>query len=82
MTSENFNWWQKGVIYQIYPRITYIEEQARWLIAYTAYSESGPLVSLAATGGLPRLRAPRADHAARGQKMPLSSRCGSTDAGR
>jgi predicted GH43/DUF377 family glycosyl hydrolase len=31
------------------PRITYIEEQGRWLIAYTAYSESGPLVSLAAT---------------------------------
>jgi len=31
------------------PRITYIEEEGRWLIAYTAYSEYGPLVSLAST---------------------------------
>lgn len=31
------------------PRITYLEEQGRWLIAYTAYSTGGPLVSLAAT---------------------------------
>ena len=31
------------------PRITYLEEQQRWLIAYTAYSSAGPLVALAAT---------------------------------
>lgn len=31
------------------PRITYLEEQKRWLIAYTAFSRGGPLVSLAAT---------------------------------
>jgi len=31
------------------PRITWIEEQKRWVIAYTAYSEGGPMVSLAVT---------------------------------
>jgi predicted GH43/DUF377 family glycosyl hydrolase len=31
------------------PRITYVREQERWIIAYTAYSKGGPLVSLAAT---------------------------------
>lgn len=31
------------------PRITYIEDQERWAIAYTAYSEAGPLVSMATT---------------------------------
>jgi predicted GH43/DUF377 family glycosyl hydrolase len=31
------------------PRITYIEELRRWVIAYTAYSVGGPLVSLATT---------------------------------
>ncbi|MBW1741046.1 MAG: glycosidase [Deltaproteobacteria bacterium] len=31
------------------PRITYLEDQERWVIAYTAYSEGGPLVSLATT---------------------------------
>jgi len=31
------------------PRITYLEEQERWAIAYTAYSRGGPLVSLATT---------------------------------
>ncbi len=31
------------------PRITYLEEQDRWAIAYTAFSVSGPLVSLATT---------------------------------
>jgi len=31
------------------PRITYLEDQERWAIAYTAYSEGGPLVSLATT---------------------------------
>lgn len=31
------------------PRITYLEEQNRWVIAYTAFSRGGPLVSLAAT---------------------------------
>lgn len=30
-------------------RITWIEERAEWVIAYTAYSEFGPLVSLATT---------------------------------
>lgn len=31
------------------PRITYVEEQDLWVIAYTAYSRGGPLVSLATT---------------------------------
>ncbi|HEX6273192.1 MAG TPA: hypothetical protein VFZ53_09135 [Polyangiaceae bacterium] len=31
------------------PRITYVEEQKRWYVAYTAYSRGGPLVSLAWT---------------------------------
>jgi predicted GH43/DUF377 family glycosyl hydrolase len=31
------------------PRITWLEERKRWVIAYTAYSAAGPLVSLAET---------------------------------
>lgn len=31
------------------PRVTYLEDQGRWIVAYTAYSRSGPLVSLATT---------------------------------
>jgi predicted GH43/DUF377 family glycosyl hydrolase len=31
------------------PRVTYVEEQQRWIVAYTAYSQGGPLVALAAT---------------------------------
>lgn len=31
------------------PRLTYVAEERRWIVAYTAYSRSGPLVSLAAT---------------------------------
>lgn len=31
------------------PRVTYIDELRRWVIAYTAYSVGGPLVSLATT---------------------------------
>ncbi|MEX0679418.1 MAG: glycosidase [Pirellulales bacterium] len=31
------------------PRVTWIEERGEWIVAYTAYSTSGPLVSLAAT---------------------------------
>jgi len=31
------------------PRITFLEERKQWAIAYTAYSKSGPLVSLATT---------------------------------
>jgi predicted GH43/DUF377 family glycosyl hydrolase len=31
------------------PRITWLEEHKGWAIAYTAYSEAGPLVSLATT---------------------------------
>jgi predicted GH43/DUF377 family glycosyl hydrolase len=31
------------------PRITWLEERNQWVIAYTAYSEGGPLVSLATT---------------------------------
>jgi predicted GH43/DUF377 family glycosyl hydrolase len=31
------------------PRVTYLEEQDRWAITYTAYSVGGPLVSLATT---------------------------------
>ncbi len=31
------------------PRITFLEEEERWIVAYTAYSSAGPLVSLAAT---------------------------------
>jgi predicted GH43/DUF377 family glycosyl hydrolase len=31
------------------PRLTWVEDRQEWLIAYTAFSHSGPLVSLAAT---------------------------------
>ncbi len=31
------------------PRITWLEELSKWVIAYTAYSKGGPLVSLATT---------------------------------
>jgi predicted GH43/DUF377 family glycosyl hydrolase len=31
------------------PRITYLEEKESWAITYTAYSEGGPLVSMATT---------------------------------
>ncbi len=31
------------------PRITYLEEQKLWAVAYTAFSEEGPLVALATT---------------------------------
>ena len=31
------------------PRLTWVEDRNEWIIAYTAYSASGPLVSLAAT---------------------------------
>ena len=31
------------------PRVTLIEEEQRWIVAYTAYSNGGPLVSLAST---------------------------------
>jgi predicted GH43/DUF377 family glycosyl hydrolase len=31
------------------PRITHLEEENRWIVAYTAYSRGGPLVALATT---------------------------------
>ncbi len=31
------------------PRITFVDEEQRWIVAYTAYSGGGPLVSLATT---------------------------------
>ena len=31
------------------PRLTWVDDRAQWVIAYTAYSSSGPLVSLAET---------------------------------
>ena len=31
------------------PRLTWVEDRKEWIIAYTAYSPSGPLVSLAST---------------------------------
>src|SRR5580704_16820446 len=31
------------------PRLTWVEDRKEWIIAYTAYSEGGPLVSLATT---------------------------------
>ena len=31
------------------PRVTWIEDLGVWVVAYTAYSEAGPLVSLATT---------------------------------
>jgi predicted GH43/DUF377 family glycosyl hydrolase len=31
-------------------RVTWVEDRGAWVIAYTAYSQSGPLVSLAETG--------------------------------
>jgi predicted GH43/DUF377 family glycosyl hydrolase len=36
------------------PRITYLAEQERWAVVYTAYSEGGPLVSLATTADFER----------------------------
>src|SRR6185436_12210193 len=31
------------------PRITWVEDRKEWIVAYTAYSRGGPLVSLAST---------------------------------
>lgn len=31
------------------PRITYIDEMRKWAVAYTSFSDSGPLTSLAYT---------------------------------
>ena len=31
------------------PRLTWVEERKEWIIAYTAFSPSGPMVSLAST---------------------------------
>jgi len=31
------------------PRVTFVDEEQRWIVAYTAYSGAGPLVSLATT---------------------------------
>lgn len=36
------------------PRVTRVEELGRWIIAYTAYSPSGPMVSLAETADFRR----------------------------
>lgn len=38
------------------PRITYIEETRLWAVAYTAYSEGGPMVSLATTKDFKRFQ--------------------------
>jgi predicted GH43/DUF377 family glycosyl hydrolase len=38
------------------PRITWIEEMGEWAICYTAYSQGGPLVSLALTGDFKTFR--------------------------
>lgn len=32
------------------PRVTWLEEMGKWVVAYTSYSTGGPLVSLATTG--------------------------------
>jgi beta-1,4-mannooligosaccharide/beta-1,4-mannosyl-N-acetylglucosamine phosphorylase len=38
------------------PRITWIEEMGKWAICYTAYSQGGPLVSLALTSNFKTFR--------------------------
>lgn len=38
------------------PRVTWLEELGQWAIAYTAYSEAGPLVSLATTADFVNFR--------------------------
>jgi len=38
------------------PRITWIEDMAKWAICYTAYSQGGPLVSLALTSNFKTFR--------------------------
>ncbi len=50
------------------PRVTYVEELGRWIIAYTAFGRGGPGVSLAQTEDFKTLRAARRRDGARGQE--------------
>ena len=45
------------------PRLTWIEDRDQWIIAYTAYSPSGPLVSLADDERLYFVHSARPGHA-------------------
>ena len=49
-------------------RLTWVEDRGQWIIAYTAYSHSGPLVSLAETKDFISLHPARSGHAPRGQR--------------
>ena len=46
------------------PRLTWVAEREEWIIAYTAFSPSGPMVSLATTKDFSTFHAARASHAA------------------
>ena len=48
-------------------RLTWVEDRGQWIIAYTAYSHSGPLVSLAETKDFSSFSPARPGHAPRGQ---------------
>ena len=50
------------------PRITFVEELGRYVVAYTAFSRGGPGVALALTEDFHQLRAPWPGHAARRQR--------------
>ena len=56
------------------PRITWIEDLGLWVVAYTAYSEAGPLVSLATTKDFAQLSEAWSCHASRGQRRRAFSR--------
>ena len=49
------------------PRLTWVAERDEWIIAYTAFSPSGPMVSLARTKDFTSFSRMGAGHAARGQ---------------
>ena len=64
------------------PRLTWVEERDEWIIAYTAYSPSGPLVSLARDEGLYYLSPGSARSCRRRTRMPPSFPAGSAIATR
>ena len=64
------------------PRLTWVEDRKEWIIAYTAFSPSGPLVSLAATKDFTIVHPARPGHAAGGQGRGRLSRAASAIATR
>ena len=54
------------------PRLTWVEDRNEWIIAYTAYSPSGPLVSLAQDERLHVLSPDSARSCRRRTRMPPS----------